>query len=97
MLIPRRCGVGWKDRSMMTDHNGAVASKKRPELRLPSQVDPAIAGVDEASGPPSRHNNRRLRLASVNPGGLHPAPTSLDRRGQLAVLLNSADRPGEGR
>ena len=27
----------------MTEHNGAVASKKKPELRLPSQVDPAIA------------------------------------------------------
>ncbi len=27
----------------MTDDNGAVASKKKPELELPSQVDPAIA------------------------------------------------------
>ena len=27
----------------MTDENGAVASKKRLELKLPSRVDPAIA------------------------------------------------------
>ena len=27
----------------MTDDNGAVASKKKPELKLPSQVDPSIA------------------------------------------------------
>ena len=27
----------------MTDDNGAVASKEKPELKLPSQVDPAIA------------------------------------------------------
>jgi transposase-like protein len=37
-------GAGWKDRSMMSDDNGAVASKKeKPELKLPSQVDPSIA------------------------------------------------------
>ena len=37
-------GAGWKDRSMMSDDNGAVASKKeKPELKLPSQIDPTIA------------------------------------------------------
>ena len=34
----------------MTDNNGAVASKKKTELKLASQVDPAIAEqlVDQA-------------------------------------------------
>jgi len=27
----------------MTDQNGAVAPQKKPEMKLPSQVDPAIA------------------------------------------------------
>jgi len=42
-------GVSWKDRSRMTEQNGAVASKK-DKLKLPSQVDPAIAEqlVDQA-------------------------------------------------
>lgn len=36
--------AGWKDRSIMSDDNGAVASKKeKPELKLPSQIDPSIA------------------------------------------------------
>ena len=42
-------GVSQKDRSRMTEQNGAVASKK-DKLKLPSQVDPAIAEqlVDQA-------------------------------------------------
>ncbi|MDH4170662.1 MAG: IS256 family transposase [Acidimicrobiia bacterium] len=47
----------------MTDDNGAVASKKKPELRLPSQVDPAIAEqlVEQA---------RADGVDLVGPGGL---------------------------
>jgi transposase-like protein len=47
----------------MTDDNGAVASKKKPELKLPSQVDPAIAEqlVEQA---------RDEGVDLVGPGGL---------------------------
>ena len=47
----------------MTEQNGAVASKKQPELRLPSQVDPAIAEqlAEQA---------RAERVDLVGPGGL---------------------------
>jgi transposase-like protein len=47
----------------MTDDNGAVASEKKPELRLPSQVDPAIAEqlVEQA---------RADGVDLVGPGGL---------------------------
>ena len=47
----------------MTDQNGAVASKKKPELKLPGQVDPAIA---EQLAEQARSEGVDL----VGPGGL---------------------------
>lgn len=47
----------------MTDDNGAVASKKKPELRLPSQVDPTIAEQLVAQA-------RDEGVDLVGPGGL---------------------------
>ncbi len=47
----------------MTDENGAVASKKKPELRLPSQVDPGIAERLVAQA-------RAEGVDLVGPGGL---------------------------
>ena len=47
----------------MTDDNGAVASKKKTELKLPSQVDPAIAEQLVAQA-------REDGVDLVGPGGL---------------------------
>ncbi len=47
----------------MNDDNGAVASKKKPELKLPSQVDPAIAEQLVAQA-------RDEGVDLVGPGGL---------------------------
>ena len=47
----------------MTDENGAVASKKKPELRLPSQVDSGIAERLVAQA-------RAEGVDLVGPGGL---------------------------
>lgn len=55
--------AGWKDRSIMSDDNGAVASKKKPELKLPSQVDPSIAERLVAQA-------RTEGVDLVGPGGL---------------------------
>lgn len=55
--------AGWKDRSIMSDDNGAVASKKKPELKLPSQIDPTIAERLVAQA-------RTEGVDLVGPGGL---------------------------
>jgi hypothetical protein len=47
----------------MNDDNGAVASKKKPELKLPSQVDPMIAEQLVAQA-------RDEGVDLVGPGGL---------------------------
>ena len=48
---------------MMSDDNGAVASKKKPELKLPSQIDPSIAERLVAQA-------RTEGVDLVGPGGL---------------------------